>query len=100
MLRAADASADRCPLPIGHQELTEDEFLARFKPIPNPLNEAAGFDFGEGGCLFEAVDSDLEFVRAQPLKNVWTIIEGDEGIEITDGIHFVNRFGYLVTCPR
>lgn len=87
---------------IRHQQLTEDEFLERFKPIANHLDETAGFDFGKGGCLFEAAGPELEFVRAQPLDKVWTVIDGDEGVEITDGMHFVNRLGYLVTelpCP-
>jgi hypothetical protein len=41
-------------------------------------------------------------VRVQPLAKVWTVIEGDGGLEITDGMHVVNRLGYLVTvrcCP-
>lgn len=83
-------------------ELTEDEFLERFKPIPNPLVDDASFDFGDGGCLFDAHGADLEFVRGQPLEKVWTVIERDDGLEITDGMHVVNRVGYLVTqqpCP-
>ncbi|AHE53712.1 hypothetical protein [Sphingomonas sanxanigenens] len=83
-------------------EMTEDEFLARFHPMPNHLSDTAGFDFGEGGCLFEASGPELAFVRAQPPAKVWTVIEGDDGLEITDGMHVVNRLGYLVTvrcCP-
>tara|TARA_Y100000815_G_scaffold29471_1_gene24508 strand:+ start:138 stop:437 length:300 start_codon:yes stop_codon:yes gene_type:complete len=83
-------------------EITEDEFLARFHPVPNHLSDTAGFDFGEGGCLFEASGPNLSFVRAQPPARIWTVIEGDDGLEITDGMHDVNRLGYLVTercCP-
>lgn len=52
--------------------------------------------------MFEPAGSELEFVRAQPSDMVWTVIDGDEGTEITDGMHFVNRLGYIVTelpCP-
>lgn len=83
-------------------ELTEDEFLARFRPIPNPLSNDTGFDFGDGSCLFDAYGPDSEFVRGQPLERVWTVVEGEDGLEITDGMHVVNRLGYLVTqqpCP-
>lgn len=83
-------------------EMTEDEFLVRFHPVPNHLSDTAGFDFGEGGCLFEASGPELAFVRVQPPARVWTVIEGDDGLEITDGMHVVNRLGYLVTvrcCP-
>jgi hypothetical protein len=87
---------------IRHQDITEDEFIERFGPIRNPVNSMAGFDFGDGGCLFESAGPDLEFVRAQPMNQVWTVIDGDDGLEITDGMHVVNRLGYLVTdrpCP-
>lgn len=90
------------PKEQSYLELTEDEFLDRFRPVPNPLSDTAGFDFGEGGCLFEASGAELAFIRAQPPARVWTIVEGDDGLEITDGMHVVNRLGYLVTvrcCP-
>lgn len=88
---------------VQHQYLSEDEFLSRFQPIPNPLDETAGFDFGEGGCVFDTGGQDLEFVRTQPPEKVWTVVDGDDGLEITEGMHFVNRLGYLVTrhpCPK
>lgn len=93
---------ETCSSAIRHQDITEDEFIERFGPIRNPVNSMAGFDFGDGGCLFESAGPDLEFIRAQPMDQVWTVIEGDDGLEITDGIHVVNRLGYLVTaqsCP-
>lgn len=101
--RPADGSRPETePSAIRHQDIAEDEFIERFGPIRNPVNPTAGFDFGEGGCLFESTGPDLEFVRAQPMDQVWTVIEGDDGLEITDGLHMVNRLGYLVTdrpCP-
>jgi hypothetical protein len=90
------------PSAVRHLEMTEDEFLDRFHPLPNHLSDTAGFDFGEGGCLFEASGPELAFVRAQPSARVWTVVDGDDGMEITEGMHVVNRIGYLVTdrcCP-
>lgn len=97
---------DGAPRPAAitrHLDLTEDRFLERFVPIPNPFDATAGFDFGDGGCLFAPTGRELDFVRGQPAENIWTIVEGDDGIEITNGMHFVNRLGYLVSehpCPQ
>lgn len=93
---------DAPPPAIQFLSLTEDEFVDSFQPVPNHLLATAGFDFGRGGCLFEASDPDLAFIRSQPMANVWTVIDGDECLEITDGMHTVNRLGYLLTerpCP-
>src|SRR3546814_4272387 len=71
----------RCALVTGVQTcarpicLTEDEFVDRFRPVPNHLLATAGFDFGRGGCLFEASDPDLAFLRSQPMANVWTVTD-------------------------
>ena len=39
---------------------------------------------------------------AQKPNTIWTVVEGDDGqLVIESGLHFVNRFGYLVTdVPR
>lgn len=100
--RPAAAPADDAPAAIQYLSLTEDEFVDRFQPVPNHLLATAGFGFGRGGCLFEASNPDLAFIRSQPMANVWTVIDGDECLEITDGMHTVNRLGYLLTeqpCP-
>lgn len=101
--RQPKAEAPGTPPPaIQFLSLTEDEFVDPFRPVPNHLLATAGFDFGRGGCLFEASDPDLAFLRSQPMANLWTVIDGDECLEITDGMHTVNRLGYLLTeqpCP-
>src|SRR3546814_1007746 len=95
--RQPKAEAPGTPPPvIQFLSLTEDEFVDRFRPVPNHLLATAGFDFGRGGCLFEASDPDLAFLRSQPMANVWNVIDGDECLEITDGMHTVNRLGYLL----
>ena len=31
--------------------ISEEEFLERYRPIPNTLDDNASFDLGDGGCL-------------------------------------------------
>jgi hypothetical protein len=42
-------------------ELTEEDFIARFEPVLNPVDPSAGFD----GWLFETFGEDLAYVPAQ-----------------------------------
>lgn len=81
--------------------LHEDTFIERFRPRVNLLNPNATFDLGYGGCLFETYGAELDFIRAQDPKLVWTVVDGDEGqLVIESGFHIVNRLGYLVaTAP-
>src|SRR3546814_16742360 len=101
--RQPKAEAPGTPPPvIQFLSLTEDEFVDRFRPVPNHLLATAGFDFGRGGCLFEASDPDLAFLRPQPMANFCPVIDGDELLQIHDGLHTVNRHGQLQThhpCP-
>ncbi len=80
-------------------EITEEEFDATYPLKPNHLNPHAGWVYGEtGGCLFETYGEELEFVRQQDPRTVWTLVDGDEGDQyLLSGFHFVNRFGYLLS---
>lgn len=80
-------------------ELSEDAFDALFPLVPNHLNANATWCLGgSGGCLFETFGEELEFVRAQDPRAVWTLIDGDhDGQYLVSGPHFVNRIGYLVS---
>lgn len=73
--------------------ITESEFWAQYKPIKNHLHEGQGFD----DCLFETYGEDLSHVKETLPDFIWTVIEGDEGMSIVSGYHYVNRFGYLIT---
>ena len=80
-------------------ELTEDEFDGRYALIPNHINPSAGWAYGEsGGCLFETHGEEFAFVRRQDRKKVWTLVDGDDGdMYLVNGLHFVNRIGYLLS---
>jgi hypothetical protein len=80
-----------------HQMMDEDQFVSQFGPKPNRLNSAAGFDFGDGGCLFETYGHEWQYVRAAEPAAVWTVIEGDDALVIESGLHWVNRLGFILT---
>ncbi len=77
--------------------LSEDEFDDAYPLVPNHLNLNASWVIGEGpGCLFETYGAELDFVRAQDPRTVWTLIdEGD--LCLVSGYHFVNRIGFLIS---
>ena len=101
--------------------MTDDEFYDKYKPVKNHLDDNASFD----GFMWETYDEEKEycFELAKKENRVWTIIECDdedydgdgesddildpdnqeEGYEppsclvITNGFHYVNRIGFMVT---
>ena len=79
--------------------IDEDTFIEWFGTKPNHLDLTAGFDWGQGGCLFSAAGKEFKHVLAHRPHNVWTVLEGDEGqLFIESSLHIVNRLGYLVTA--
>jgi len=76
--------------------LTEDQFDEQFTLVENHIDNNASW----GGAMFETFGEELDYVRmkAERGNNVWTIIEGDDDtMFIVNGVHFVNRIGYLIT---
>lgn len=78
-------------------QITDDEFIKQFKPIQNHL---IGEDAPWGGIMFETYGDELKHVcliaNLYP-DHVWTLSECDEGMVISNGYSFVNRFGYFIT---
>jgi hypothetical protein len=74
-----------------------ETWLETYKPVANHLDENASFQDEEGkGIMFETFGKELEFIRSQDHRHVWTY--GDEdGSYIVAGRRFVNRLGYFVT---
>ena len=79
--------------------LTEEAFDLNYSLRPNHLNPNASWVYGEGpGCLFETYGEELEFVRSQDPRTVWTVLDGEDGNQfVVSGYHFVNRIGYLIS---
>ena len=80
-------------------EISEDQFHDQYPLLTNHLNPHAAWGFGGApGCLFETYGQELEFVRQQDPRTVWTLVDGENGdTYLLNGVHFVNRLGYLVS---
>ena len=80
-------------------EMTEDEFDACYPLRTNHLNAHASWAYGDDrGCLFETHGEELDFVRNQDPRTIWTLVDGDDGDQcLLSGYHIVNRFGYLLS---
>ena len=79
-----------------------DIFYDKYKPIYNHIENP---EYQEGQTeaneidspmYFETYGEDLEYVKKQNPNLIWTMIEGDEGMYITQGFRLVNRFVYLI----
>lgn len=74
--------------------INDNDFYEQFKPVKNHIDTNASWD----GCMFETYGEELEFVKAQPEKKIWTVMDSDNGeMMVGSGFHFVNRLGYLIT---
>ena len=74
--------------------MTFEEWHDKYKPIKNWLNKDEDTEmFDTHGVEVGAVLGVNRF----DMGKVWTLAEGDEGMYITNGFHYVNRMGYFVT---
>jgi len=80
-------------------QMSEDGFDATYPLVTNHLNLNASWTYGDGpGCMFETYGQELDFVRQQDRRRIWTIIDGqDDDLFIVSGYHLVNRIGYLIS---
>jgi hypothetical protein len=68
------------------------QWSEKFKPMNNRFNST------ENSQLFDISGDEVEFVKAQDEKHVWTLSEQDDLSEvIMAGYHFRNRMGYYIT---
>lgn len=81
-------------------ELSEADFCAQYRPLPNPLNPHAPYVIGDAkGCLIETYGPEWDFIQAYDRHRVWTIIDNNDGRDtfIVSGLRWINRLGYLIT---
>jgi hypothetical protein len=69
-----------------------DQFEA-LKPILNPYDDNASLD----GVMFETYGEELQHVKKQDPRHIWTYCEEDDILFLSQGFHLVNRLGYVIT---
>lgn len=75
-------------------EMTEDEWVATYKPIKNNIDMNSSFN----GTMFETYGEEVEFVKAQDQNRIWMLGDGDDGgMYVWSGWGFINRIGYFIT---
>ena len=78
--------------------IDEDEFESQYPLIENHLNPNASWTYGDArGYLFETFGEELEFVRNQNPRCIWTLLDTDGDEVLASGYHHVNRIGYLIS---
>lgn len=77
----------------GTTAITTEEEFETLKPIKNHLKDNAGLE----GTMFETYGAELDFVMSHKNECVWTYLDGDDGLYLSNGFHSVNRLGYVVT---
>lgn len=80
---------------MSFKEISDDQFEKDFKPLQNTIDKNAAF----GGQMWETYGDEFEYVKKvhkETPDKVWTIVS-DETTAYINGLHFVNRLGYIIT---
>jgi hypothetical protein len=71
--------------------MTYDYWVDNFQPMPNHLVD------NDDTLHYETYGEEVEYVKLQDNKHIWTEVDGDSGTYIVAGWHFVNRINYYIT---
>jgi hypothetical protein len=69
--------------------MSNEKWYDIYKPMVNHLTN--------DGESYETYGDEEDYVRQQDERHVWTEMDGDNGVYIVNGMHFVNRIQYYIT---
>ena len=69
-----------------------EDFADKYKPVPNLMVDPNGHSY-----MFETYGEEVEQVKAQPIQNIWTLVDTADAFLIVSGWRIVNRLGYFIT---
>lgn len=73
---------------MAQKKISYDKWEEKFQPLINPATENDQFD----------THADIELVKAaDAINRAWTLLDCDGKLYIADGVHYVNRFAYIIT---
>jgi hypothetical protein len=80
-------------------ELTIREFDNQYTFLPNHITPSSSWACGKRNYgLFETYGEEFDYVRHYDPKNVWTLIDGNDGnLYAISGLYYINRLGYLLS---
>jgi hypothetical protein len=82
-------------LTLAESEIDWETWVEKYKPIKNHLTEYP--DAHSEYDSFETYGEEVEFVRAQDPRYVWTEVQGDFAMVLVAGFAYVNRLNYFIT---
>lgn len=76
-----------------------EQWIETYKPLVNHLDQNASFQDEHGvGIMFETYGDELQHVKQQDNRNIWTLVDGeDDNLIICSGFWLCNRIGYFIT---
>jgi hypothetical protein len=78
------------------QQITWEQFEENYQPETNTLDPNASM----GGLMFETYGAEYDYVlyihKSEP-ERVWTVMCDTGNVDVTSGLHCVNRLGYIIT---
>jgi hypothetical protein len=75
--------------------MTWEEWEEKYQPEYNQILGAGAAPLD--GYMYETYGQELDYVKARPIRTIWTILDTDGELYLSMGYHYVNRFGYVIT---
>lgn len=81
-----EGETEYCPTcePLSNQQWDEI-----YQPMVNSITNE--------GISYETYGDEEDYVSQQDERHVWTEVDGDNGVYIVNGMHYVNRIQYYIT---
>ena len=84
--RLCEGDQEFCP---SCEVMTNEHWEKIYLPMTNHLTNE--------GLSYETYGDELDYVTQQDERHVWTELDGDNGVYIVSGMHYVNRIQYYIT---
>ena len=70
-------------------DMSNEQWEKTYLPMVNSITNE--------GISYETYGDEEDYVRQQDERHVWTEMDGDNGVYIVNGMHYVNRIQYYIT---
>ena len=70
-------------------DMSNEQWEKTYLPMVNNITNE--------GISYETYGDEVDYVSQQDERHVWTEMDGDNGVYIVNGMHYVNRIQYYIT---